>query len=863
MASLWRRVSGLQEYRTALRTTCSSLIVVGKKQGFSLSEVFVELDIATSSLSAKPDAEYRPSQSHVLLGGPGAGKSTMARKMIMDALSSDFFTTPFLIRLREYDPEQPIEEALVRALTTYKIPNAPALVAERLQVDGSLCVLDGLDEVRPHLHEKVCDQINGFYHRYFDGSEVSKLIVTCRKEAYRARPLDIPQVCEVRPLSDSQIAQFADRWPLEFPQGKSAKTFVQELRSAPRILDLARSPLLLVGGLMQYTESNLGIPEQRVQYLSRVASWLISDWATAQGHPPDPYRQAYEKLLTKLAFFMHKNEATECPIAQVKELFRGWLPMFGIEGSYADRMIESISTKTGILVRDVPGAAIFAQFGLQEFFASRIALKELGAVGLAEMSVKPWWRETVLLSVAQETDPTSTLKAVFRAQPLIGSACVAECATPSLEMQQQAIDVALDALDRKNAAGQAPATALLRKLSGDKEFQLCSELEKRLGREPDLQKRAGIVLASADTVSASKVLLKHPEVWDKCLEGVGYLSRTFEDLLVEWISRGTSDEANRAIDLVCRSLTTEREQQLLKLLPTLDPDRQERLSSNLLRRFEESSRRQYSFDDTDLKRITTCVQYIRDPKMYLANSRAKPNEIWDRTRSPVPAALVLASTDPKQQTVLWKRLRNGVLWSRYRGALKLFIGVGLLTTAFYLARWTGSDFWWPLLFIVSALFIASAFALPSAAPPWIILFYSGRARQMMAGLAFLLGLSFMLVSSGRIFKSAMISQVLFICFITGCVAVAVYFVASAPFAGVKSSFKRWLFIGMISFVLLLVASASSIDKWPLLSWSPAALGFLYFLIFGSVSVLLYIDWRKVRKVATEAQSIMLPTGFLT
>jgi hypothetical protein len=56
---------GLRVYRRRLKQLCSNLIVIGRKQGFSLDEVFVELDIATSSLSPTPDADYQPAESFV------------------------------------------------------------------------------------------------------------------------------------------------------------------------------------------------------------------------------------------------------------------------------------------------------------------------------------------------------------------------------------------------------------------------------------------------------------------------------------------------------------------------------------------------------------------------------------------------------------------------------------------------------------------------------------------------------------------------------------------------------------------------------------------------------------------------------
>lgn len=852
------RYWGMIAYRRRLQEVCSSLIVIGRKQGFSMNEVFVELDIATSSLSSTPQEDHQPWKSFVLLGGPGAGKSTMVRKLVLDRLEMRIMCIPFFVRLREYNGDEPIEQTLIRAVAAQRIADAEMFVSEKLKLDHTLCVLDGLDEVRPHLHKRVCEQINTFYHKYFHIDARAQLIVTCRKEAYRSHPLDIPQVCEVRPLSDQQIARFANNWPLKFPEGKSAQTFLRELNAAPRVLELARSPLLLVGGLMQYTESNLGIPEERVQYLERIARWLLSDWATAQGHPPDTFKPAYEKLLSKLAFFMQKHELNECPTEKVIELFRSWLPMFGFQANDAELLLENISTKTGILVRDVPGCAVFAQFGLQEFFASKGVLKELGANGLAETSLKPWWRETVVLSVAQEQDPSPALKALFNANPLMGAACVAECATPSLAMQQLAIDVCLKAIDSNDASGQAPTIALLRKLRDGNEVKICQELERRLSMDSGVQKRVGIIFASADTVNTSKILLRYPHIWDVCLADVGYLSNTFENLLVEWISRGTLDEALRAIDFVCKSLTSDREIELIELLPKLESRRSEKLASNLLKHFEDTDRRLFDVGEEALKRITACVQHIKDPNAYLATRKLQQSEPWRRMRSPIPAALVLASDDPKHISILWKRLRNAILWSRYRGALKLWMGSSILATSFFFVKQTGMTEPWQCLFSIGLILIALGFAIPFSAPPWMVR-YSMPDTNITAAIAFLLGCSLILVLNPEhpAFPNAL-SPWLFLVFTTMSAAVGSTLTIKARHFVSDSEFLpplKWI---CHSFGAGMALEAIAFANWPKIPfWIGAVVPGGFFVFFVIVSLLLFRDWRQIKKVAAKVENTLM------
>ena len=61
-----------KKYKKQLIEECNNLIVVGKRKGFSLLEVYVDLDLAPSDLMNKNDNEIEVPRSYVLLGGPGA-----------------------------------------------------------------------------------------------------------------------------------------------------------------------------------------------------------------------------------------------------------------------------------------------------------------------------------------------------------------------------------------------------------------------------------------------------------------------------------------------------------------------------------------------------------------------------------------------------------------------------------------------------------------------------------------------------------------------------------------------------------------------------------------------------------------------
>ena len=558
------------------------------------------------------------------------------------------------------------------------VPDPELCVNRNLRRYESLCILDGLDEVRPNLVQAICDRINAFYQEFFSPQSAGTLIVTCRKEAYRELPLDLPQILEVRPLSDEQIRRFAKKWPLSYPPGKSADSFIADLFATTRIHELARSPLLLVGGLMQYTESNLGIPEERVQYLARVAQWLVSDWATAQGHPPDRFRTLYPRILSRLALHLHLHGRSECPSAEAVNLIASWLPGYGFDGTEANAVLSGLLTRTGILVRDVPQLIIFSQFGLQEYYASIDFLESVEPGEVVRFANQPWWREVILLAVAQQKEPTAYVDLLFSSNPLLAAEAVAESPTPSMALQQRAVESCLRAIDGQATAARTATVRLLRKIKGALEKRLVSELEIRLTADTTAQ-TAGLVLALAGTPEATAALARHPAVWGTCLQNAGYLSSSLENLLVVWIREGDETQSRHAADLLSSRLSSDRFEQLLGILPTLQRPKANHVTRMLLRRITEQPDEARRDLRLSISNIATCVTRLDDPLPWPKIGRQiGPWRVDDPGQFVFPA-LALRYTKPNTSTDrLISIMANTSDWTEMRGTLLCYVGSAVI-----------------------------------------------------------------------------------------------------------------------------------------------------------------------------------------
>ena len=58
----YQMMRGIERYRKSLRDQCLSLTVIGRRQGFSLKEVFIPLDLAVSDLAPNKDPDTRISR---------------------------------------------------------------------------------------------------------------------------------------------------------------------------------------------------------------------------------------------------------------------------------------------------------------------------------------------------------------------------------------------------------------------------------------------------------------------------------------------------------------------------------------------------------------------------------------------------------------------------------------------------------------------------------------------------------------------------------------------------------------------------------------------------------------------------------
>jgi len=119
---------------------------------------------------------------------------------------------------------------------------AENFVAQSLARGTLMLLFDGLDEVDSQARQRVVQQIRDL----MDTHGKCRVIITCRAAVYDNEFYDVvDKTLEIVESNDQQVQQFLSAWQDEMPSEKSVEQLLRSLRDRPRIMTLARNPLLL------------------------------------------------------------------------------------------------------------------------------------------------------------------------------------------------------------------------------------------------------------------------------------------------------------------------------------------------------------------------------------------------------------------------------------------------------------------------------------------------------------------------------------------------------------------------------------------------------------------------------------------
>ncbi|MEM9908604.1 MAG: NACHT domain-containing protein [Cyanobacteria bacterium P01_D01_bin.44] len=357
----------------------------------------------------------------MVLGGPGAGKSTFLRKTGLEALKSchymktsyehlkfpDFYKhlcIPVFIELKRLDTvEIDLEAFIATEFATCGFPDAQRFTRRALDQGRLLILLDGLDEVPSDNLNEAISTIQDFVDRY----DKNRFIVSCRTAAYRSGFKRFRDVA-MSDFDNEQIRQFLANWfgsehDKAQKTAKNCWTLLQKPENSAA-KELAHTPLLLTFLCLVYNRAQT-FPDNRSLLYGKALRILLEEWASEKRILRTEIYEGLsteleEVLLSEIAYQNFKVNQLFFSRRALVESVKGFLASNLNAPKHLDgeAVVDAIEVQQGILVERAENAYSFSHLTLQEYLAAQYVLDH----GLWEELIQQHlldnrWREVFLL----------------------------------------------------------------------------------------------------------------------------------------------------------------------------------------------------------------------------------------------------------------------------------------------------------------------------------------------------------------------------------------------------------------------------------------------------------------------------------
>ncbi|WP_368679983.1 NACHT domain-containing protein (plasmid) [Rhodococcus opacus] len=457
-------------------------------------------------------------QYRLLIGGAGAGKSSLLRFTAMDLLSSQpqsialqrehatdlpiWLPFGFLCRHLESSTENSLVSAAEAWLKSQSATHLWPLVQRALKDDRLLLLVDGVDEWSDvGAAERALGMLEAFLAR-----TPSSAILSTRPYAVDRLNWQLPWArAEITPLNDNQRRTIAAGVLLPADQAEAApasrstwragvEPFLNQLVATPELAELSRSPLFLT--LLASTWQGEPLPRQRFKIYARLVELLVEKHpqmrqraSLAQGGPLTATEMT--TLFAAVAYRLRVKDATGTVAKpEMRKLIVESMTddeVLGYEHSAARRIADAVlamaEDEFGLIVSQGAGAVGFLHRVVLDHMAGQYLAtlpgdEQIDAV--RRFVHDPAWRDVLLALLTAQVSPHAT-------EPLLTAALGAG--------NRPWADV-----DGHELLAEALAAGV--KLTPRSQTSYMNRLVERVETHPALRHRANLVTALVGTLAS-------------------------------------------------------------------------------------------------------------------------------------------------------------------------------------------------------------------------------------------------------------------------------------------------------------------------------------------------------------------------
>lgn len=456
------------EYRKYIREDHLQMKIVGirteEERRPRITEAYVPIRLVPrggkQEHSVVLDQCVRDNEFSLILGDPGAGKSTMLDASVVE-LTRPRVNHSRIVRLLHFlglqrlrkealplyiplrrclesnetllDDLLDAETKILSQAIRQKMPRG--FIGRCLRKNRGVVMLDGLDEVADEkAYRGVIEKVNNFVALYHG----NRVVITCRKAGWRGGLHGEVSTFYALPLDSKQQYDFVHKWyeailryvsygmtpdkaGLQKRAEREAGKLLGAISQKERLRELASNPLILsLICLVHRQKKNL--PRRRAELYEECLEILLWHWDIIDKDLDQvfPSRDQKALLLRRIAHRMQISGAREIDRSDLARMVLEFLPEVKSEET-AGEIVRQIEVRSGIISERAIDTLTFSHVTFQEFLVVEYFKAEKSeALNLKHIDDWSSWREPVLLMCGRLDLPEKFVDELYSAQPVLG-----------------------------------------------------------------------------------------------------------------------------------------------------------------------------------------------------------------------------------------------------------------------------------------------------------------------------------------------------------------------------------------------------------------------------------------------------------